>query len=51
MSGSSRSRLLSKGDWELNMTVRQAGSVTRSAGSQHPNKVSRTGPMTVTRFS
>lgn len=51
MSRSSRSRQLGKGNWELNMTVRQAGAVTRSTGSQHPNKASRTGPVTVARFS
>ena len=36
------------------MTARQAGAVnslTSSTGSQHLNKVSRTGPVMVTRFS
>lgn len=51
MSGNSRSRLLSKGNRELNVTVRQARAETRSKGSQHPNKVSRTVAVSVTRFS
>lgn len=50
MSGSSGSRLLNKGNCELNMRVRHAGAVTRSTGSQKPNKASRTGPVTLTRF-